>query len=180
MLPGLTVTDLPGSSDGEESACNEGDPGFLLGSGRCPGGGNGNPLHCSCLEFRGQKTSCHVLQTYRHISALCIVKSFMPHFYVLRIIPLFFSLQIEILWQPAVPADIHYLLAIKYFLIKVYNLLAINYCTCNRLYYSINTTFVYARKLNLCDLLYCGILESNPQYAGMPMFSGHFIYQSPK
>ena len=27
---------------------NSGDSGFIPGSGRCPGGGNGNPLH-SCL-----------------------------------------------------------------------------------------------------------------------------------
>ena len=32
------------SSKGKESACNTGDP------GRCPGGGNDNPLQCSCLE----------------------------------------------------------------------------------------------------------------------------------
>ena len=25
------------------------DPGSIPGSGRCPGGGNGNPLQCSCL-----------------------------------------------------------------------------------------------------------------------------------
>ena len=27
-----------------------GDAGSILGSRRSPGGGNGNPLHCSCLE----------------------------------------------------------------------------------------------------------------------------------
>ena len=26
-----------------------GDPGSISGSGRSPGGGNGNPLQCSCL-----------------------------------------------------------------------------------------------------------------------------------
>ena len=26
------------------------DPGSIPGSGRSPGGGNGNPLQCSCLE----------------------------------------------------------------------------------------------------------------------------------
>ena len=30
--------------------CNAGDPGSLLGSGRSPGEGNGNPLQYSCLE----------------------------------------------------------------------------------------------------------------------------------
>ena len=37
-------------SDGKESACNVGDPGSILGSGRSPGGGNGNPFQYSCLE----------------------------------------------------------------------------------------------------------------------------------
>ena len=26
------------------------DAGFISGSGRSPGGGNGNPLQCSCLD----------------------------------------------------------------------------------------------------------------------------------
>ena len=29
---------------------NAGDTGSIPGSGRSPGGGNGNPLQCSCLE----------------------------------------------------------------------------------------------------------------------------------
>ena len=29
---------------------NAGDMGSVPGSGRCPGGGHGNPLQCSCLE----------------------------------------------------------------------------------------------------------------------------------
>ena len=40
-------------SSGKESACNAGDTGdaySILGSGRFPGGGNGNPLQYSCLE----------------------------------------------------------------------------------------------------------------------------------
>ena len=41
---------FPGSSDGKESACNAGDLGSILGLGRCPGEGNGNPLQYSCLE----------------------------------------------------------------------------------------------------------------------------------
>ena len=39
-----------GGSDGEESACNAGNPGSIPGSGRSPGEGNGNPLQHSCLE----------------------------------------------------------------------------------------------------------------------------------
>ena len=36
--------------DGKESACNEGDPGSIPGSGRSPGKVNGNPFQYSCLE----------------------------------------------------------------------------------------------------------------------------------
>ena len=38
------------SSDGKESAYNEGDTGSIPGSGRSPGEGSGNPLQYSCLE----------------------------------------------------------------------------------------------------------------------------------
>ena len=40
----------PGSSDGKEAAYNAGDPRSILGLGRSPGEGNGNPLQYSCLE----------------------------------------------------------------------------------------------------------------------------------
>ena len=36
-------------SDGKESACDEGNPGFIPGSGRYPEG-HGNPLQYSLLE----------------------------------------------------------------------------------------------------------------------------------
>ena len=39
-----------GGSAGKESACNAGNLGSILGLGRCPGEGNGNPLQYSCLE----------------------------------------------------------------------------------------------------------------------------------
>ena len=41
------------------------DTGLLPGSGRCPGGGHGNPLQCSCWKIHGQRslvgysTCCH-------------------------------------------------------------------------------------------------------------------------
>ena len=41
---------FPGSSAGKESACNAGDTGPISGSGRSPGGGNGNPLRYPRLE----------------------------------------------------------------------------------------------------------------------------------
>ena len=41
---------FPGGSDSEGLACNAGGLGSIPGSGRSPGGGNGNPLQYSCLE----------------------------------------------------------------------------------------------------------------------------------
>jgi len=41
---------FPGGSNGEESACNEGDPVLIPGPGRSPGGGNDNPLQYSCPD----------------------------------------------------------------------------------------------------------------------------------
>ena len=38
-----------GGSDGKESACNVGNLNLIPGSGRAPGGGNGNLLQYSCL-----------------------------------------------------------------------------------------------------------------------------------
>ena len=46
----LYSTGFPGSSDGKEAACKEGDQGLVPGSGRSPGEGNGNPFQYSCLE----------------------------------------------------------------------------------------------------------------------------------
>ena len=39
-----------GGSDSKESACKEGDPGSIPGSGRSPGEGNDNPFQYSCLK----------------------------------------------------------------------------------------------------------------------------------
>ena len=41
---------FPWSLSGKESACNTGGPGSILGLGRYPGEGNGNPLQYTCLE----------------------------------------------------------------------------------------------------------------------------------
>ena len=41
---------FPGGSKDKASACNAGDPGSILGLGKSPGEGNGNPLQYSCLE----------------------------------------------------------------------------------------------------------------------------------
>ena len=45
-----SFTDFPGGSDSRASAYNAGDPGSVLGTGRSPGEGNGNPLQYSYLE----------------------------------------------------------------------------------------------------------------------------------
>ena len=41
---------FPGGSDSEESACSVGDLGLIVGLGRFPRQGNGNPPQYSCLE----------------------------------------------------------------------------------------------------------------------------------
>ena len=41
---------FPGSSEVKAYAYNAGDLDSILGSGRSPGEGNGNPLQYSCLE----------------------------------------------------------------------------------------------------------------------------------
>ena len=49
--PGLrAIEGFPGGSDGKESVCNAGDPGLILGLGRCPGKGMAN--HSSTLAWR--------------------------------------------------------------------------------------------------------------------------------
>ena len=46
----LYLNNIPGGSEGKESACNTGDLGSVPGLGRSPGEGNGYPLQYSCLE----------------------------------------------------------------------------------------------------------------------------------
>ena len=46
----MAQRNFPSGSDGEESACNAGDPGSIPESGRPPGEGKGNPFQYSCLE----------------------------------------------------------------------------------------------------------------------------------
>ena len=54
----LIKVDFPGDSDGKESACNEGDPGLIPGSGRSPAGENDNPLQYSYLENSTDRGAC--------------------------------------------------------------------------------------------------------------------------
>ena len=49
----IWVIVFPGGASGKEPACQcrrHRDTGLISGSGRCPGGGHGNPLQYSCLE----------------------------------------------------------------------------------------------------------------------------------
>ena len=51
---------FPGGSDGQESACNAGDPGLIPGLGRSPGERNGNSLQYSCLENSMNRGAWHL------------------------------------------------------------------------------------------------------------------------
>ena len=60
---------FPGGSDGEESACNAGDPASIRGSGRSPAEGNGYLLKYSCvgnLMDRRGRLQFMGLQRVRH------------------------------------------------------------------------------------------------------------------
>ena len=46
----VLILGFPGGADGQESACNAGDPGSIPELGRFPGEGNGNPFQYSYLE----------------------------------------------------------------------------------------------------------------------------------
>ena len=46
----MRFKDFPGGSDSKDSACNAGDLRLILGLGRSPGEGHGNPFQYSCLE----------------------------------------------------------------------------------------------------------------------------------
>ena len=50
ILRGDHLVCFPAGSDGKESAGKAGVVGSILGSGRSPAGGHGNPLQHSCLE----------------------------------------------------------------------------------------------------------------------------------
>ena len=70
MLKAIYRKGFPGGSDRKESACSAGDVGLIPGSGRFPGGGNGNPLPYSCLgnpmDRRAWRATVHRVQRVRH------------------------------------------------------------------------------------------------------------------
>ena len=57
------ILGFPDGSVVKESAYSAGDVGSIPGSGRSPGGGNGNSLQCSCLgnpmDTRGWRATVH-------------------------------------------------------------------------------------------------------------------------
>ena len=61
---------FPYGSNSKGSACNSGDLGSMAGIGRSLGGGNGNPLQCSCLENSMDREAAELqsmwLQRVRH------------------------------------------------------------------------------------------------------------------
>ena len=52
---------FPGSSMVKNPSANAGDVSLIPGSGRSPGGGNGNPLQYSCLENPMDRGACLLL-----------------------------------------------------------------------------------------------------------------------
>ena len=54
------VQGFPDSSDGKDFACNSGDLGSILGLGRSPGGGHGNPLQYSFpCDSASKESTCN-------------------------------------------------------------------------------------------------------------------------
>ena len=53
----VTVLGNPGGSDGKASACNAGDLGWIPGSERSLGEGNGNPVHILAWEIPWREES---------------------------------------------------------------------------------------------------------------------------
>ena len=61
----LIIYNIPGDSDGKESACNEENLSSIPGLARSSGEGNGSPLQYSCLGFPCTEEP-GVLQSWDH------------------------------------------------------------------------------------------------------------------
>ena len=87
------ILKAPGDSDGKASACNTRDPGLILGLGRSPGEGNGNPLQYSCLEnprdggawSMGSQRVGHDWATSLHFTSLHPKSVLIPGYWGLRL-----------------------------------------------------------------------------------------------
>jgi len=53
-----TYMGFPGGSEVKNLPANEGDMGWITGSGRSPREGNGNPFQYSCLENPMDREEC--------------------------------------------------------------------------------------------------------------------------
>ena len=82
LITASVSLDFPGGSNGKASAFDAGDPGLIPGSGRAPGGGNGNPLQYSCLEnpMDGEATVHRVAKNQKRLSDF----TFTFHFHALE------------------------------------------------------------------------------------------------
>ena len=52
---------FPSASKVKNLPANAGDAGSVLGLGRCPGEGNGNPLQYSCLVNPNDRGACQII-----------------------------------------------------------------------------------------------------------------------
>ena len=59
ILP-ISAKGLPWRLGGKDAACNAGDVCSIPGSGRSPGGGNGNPLQYSCMRNSIDRGACRL------------------------------------------------------------------------------------------------------------------------
>ena len=57
---------FPGGSEGKVSACNAGDLGLILGSGRSPGEGNSHALQYSCLDNHMDRRAWQAISPWSH------------------------------------------------------------------------------------------------------------------
>ena len=51
----IVIVGFPGGSVVKNLPVDAGDAGSIAGSGRCPGGGHGNPIQYSCMENSRQR-----------------------------------------------------------------------------------------------------------------------------
>ena len=72
----IIILGFPGGSVVKNLPANAGDAGLIPGSGNSLGGGNGNPLHCSCLGNPMDRRTwwalvCGVAKIWKQLSTHC-------------------------------------------------------------------------------------------------------------
>ena len=85
-LPTPAFIGFPGGSDDKESSCDAEDLGFILGLGRSPGGGCGNPLQYSCLENPHRQRSLAGCNPYGHKESNTTESTYHARMYIHTII----------------------------------------------------------------------------------------------